>query len=188
MFETLSRRVLEYAAQRYGESREATRSTSDSARGLGHSRSFDTNDVARLVLIQITQHLVRKYLANWQRHHSNTSQDRHSHHHHSHHERGRQRCRRERDDHRHCRDPADSELQELLPSLDQLLFQLRSTEAFVENEIYRPATHEGCDFHRSVIANAGELQVSLARASMQTRVVRDRILQEQRGSHSGHGR
>jgi len=64
----------------------------------------------------------------------------------------------------------------LIPALDDVLHRLHVTEELVERTIHCPATHEGCEFHRSVIANAGGLRSSIGRTSATVRNARELLL------------
>lgn len=164
--EALARRALEFAAERFANNQQ---NNGSSPRG-GDQQSrgpLDTNDVTTMLLIQAVQYLLRRYLHRHLQARSTSAHQIET-------NRGLPLPNRETD--------------ELIPALDDVLHRLRATEELVERTIYCPATHEGCEFHRSVIANVGGLRASIGRTSATIRNARETLLGGRSGERGTRGR
>ena len=165
--ENLARRALEFAAEKFANRQQNNEPSAQASDGSPQSRGVDTGDVTTMLLIQVAQFLLHRYL------------------------------------HRHLHSPPNSrlppdptrslplpdrEMAELIPALDDVLHRLRVTEELVERTIYCPATHEGCEFHQSVIANAGSLRASIGRTSATVRNAREMLLGRRPGERGARGR
>lgn len=176
--EAIVHRILEYAARHYTE-RQARSNSERSRDNPDHGQQprgghVDASDITRLILGQLVQYIVHRYLTNRAR--SQASQQRRA----RSNRQGEQQRSRETDAVRTHPSLPNRHIDELLVSIDNLLQQLQSTEALVQRTMYRPATHPGCAFHRSVITNAESLQVSISRASAGARRVSQFLEQERR--------
>ncbi len=176
-FEAIARRVLEYTARRYteGQARSGSERDRDGPDNDQQPRRphLETSDMARLILGQLVKYIIHRYITNRAQPRSAQSRQGRSN------PRGSQPREREQDQHR-LPALASRDIDEMRVSLEDLIQQLQSTEDLVQRTMYRPATHEGCGYHRSIVSNASRLHQSIGRSTGEARRVYELLGQYRR--------